>query len=87
MSKAFPCAAPNCSEIVMKRYFMEQHHTGANFPEMVALALEDLAGQKLLLLSTRLKRMCKRHRKLLEMVERPMMSRIYSSMSDAELKS
>ena len=84
MSKAFPCAAPNCSEMVMK---MEEHHTSANFPEMVALALEDLAGQKLLLLSTRSKRMCKRHRKLLEMVERPMMSRIYPSMSDAELKS
>jgi len=58
MSKAFPCAAPNCSEIVMKRYFMEQHHTGANFPEMVALALEDLAGQKLLFEQC-LKRMCK----------------------------
>ena len=87
MSKAFPCAAPNCSEMVMKRYFMEEHHTSANFPEMVALALEDLAGQKLLLLSTRLKRMCKRHRKVLEMVVRPMMRRIYPSISVAELKS
>ena len=86
-SKAFPCAGPSCSEMVMMRYFMEEHHTSANFPEMVALALKDLAGQKLLLLSTRSKRMCKRHRKLLEMVERPMMSRIYPSMSDAELKS
>ena len=54
---------------------------------MVDLALEDLAGQKLLLLSTCLKRMCKRHRKVLEMVERPMMSRFYPSMSVAELKS
>ena len=71
----------------MKKYFMEEHHTSANFPEMVALALEDLAGQKLLLLSTCLKRMCKRHRKVLEMVERPMMSRFYPSMSVAELKS
>ena len=87
MSKAFPCAAPNCSEMVMKRYFMEEHHTSANFPELVALALEDLAGQKLLLLSTCLKRMCKRHMKLLEMVERPMLSRFYPSMSVAELKS
>ena len=48
MSKAFPCAAPSCSEMVMKRYFMEEHHTSANFHEMVALALEDLTGQKLL---------------------------------------
>ena len=63
MSKAFPCAAPKSSE--MKRYPMEEHHTSANFPEMVALALEDLAGQKLLLLSICLKRMCKRHRKVL----------------------
>ena len=86
-SKAFPCAGPSCSEMVMMRYFMEEHHTSANFPEMVALAREDLAGQKLLSLSTRLKRMCKRQRKLLEMVERPMMSRIYPSMSVAELKS
>ena len=81
MSKAFPCAAPKSSEMVMKRYPMEEHHTSANFPEMVALALEDLAGQKLLSLSICLKRMCKRHRKLLEMVERLMMSRIYPSMS------
>ena len=73
MSKAFPCAAPNCSEIVMKRYFMEQHHTGANFPEMVALALEDLAGQKLLFEQC-LKRMYKGHGKVLE-------SRIYPSVS------
>ena len=61
---------------------MEEHHT-----EMVALVLEDLAGQKLLLLSIRLKRMCKRQRKMLEMVERPMMSKIYPTMSDAEVKS
>ena len=44
----WPCAAPNCSEMVMKRYFMEEHHTSANFHEMVALALDDLTGQKLL---------------------------------------
>ena len=71
----------------MKRYFMEEHHTSANFHEMVALALDDLTGQKLLWLGICLKRMCKRHRKVLEMKERPMMSRIYPSMSVAELKS
>ena len=87
MSKAFPCAAPKSSEMVMKRYPMEEHDTSANFPEMVALALEDLAGQKLLSLSICLKRMCKGHRKVLEMVERPMMSKIYPTMSDAEVKS
>ena len=86
-SKAFPCTASNCSEMVMKGYFVEEHHTGANFPEMVALAMEDLAGQKLLRLITCSKRMCKSHRKVLEMVERLMMSRVYPSMSVAELKS
>ena len=38
MSKAVQCAAPNYSEMVMKRYEVKEYHTSDNLLEVVDLA-------------------------------------------------